>query len=114
MRFLGFFDSLYSKVKLICGSLDDKLGKAMVIHGAGANGGYSVANALFETGINTVVYIHLFHFQKEQEDLLKKENKGNLVVTGHYGSDSIGINPLIDELEIRGRSIFMAVFFIMI
>jgi len=70
-----------------------------------ANGGYPIANALFETGINTVVYIHLFHFQKEQEDLLKKENKGDLVVTGHYGSDSIGINPLIDELESRGLEI---------
>jgi len=93
------------KVRLICGSLDKKLGKVMVIHGAGANGGYPVANALFESGVNTVVYIHLFDFQKEQEDLLKKENKGNLIVTGHYGSDSIGINPLIDALEVRGLEI---------
>ena len=93
------------KVRLICGSLDNKLGRVMVIHGAGANGGYPVANALFDSGVNTVVYIHLFDFQKEQEDRLKKENKGNLVVTGHYGSDSIGINPLIDELESRGLEI---------
>ena len=92
-------------VQLICGSLDNKFDKVMVIHGAGANGGYSVANVLFESGINTVVYIHLFDFQKDQEDLLKRENKGNLIVTGHYGSDSIGINPLIDELENMGLEI---------
>ena len=92
-------------VQLVCGSFDSKIGKVMVIHGAGANGGYPVADALFESGANTVVCIHLFPFQKEQEARLKKENKGNLVVTGHYGSDSIGINPLIDELESSGLKI---------
>ena len=88
-------------VQVICGSPDNNLGKVIVIHGAGTNGGYSVANALFESGINTVVYIHLFQFQEGHAELLKDENKGNLIVTGHYGSDSIGINPLIDELERR-------------
>ncbi len=89
-------------VQLICGSPENKAGKVFVMHGAGTNGGYSVANALFEAGVDTVVYIHLFPFQKEQEDMLRSENKGNLIVTGHYGSDSVGINPLINELDIRG------------
>lgn len=89
-------------VQLVCGSFDNKIGKVVVVHGAGTNGSYSVANALFEAGINTVVYIHLFPFQKEHENMLITEKKGNLIVTGHYGSDSIGINPLISELETRG------------
>jgi hypothetical protein len=75
----------------------------VVIHAAGVNGGYPVANALFENGVDTVVYIHLF--SEEQEDRLRGENKGNLIVTGHYGSDSLGINPLVDELERRGLEI---------
>jgi hypothetical protein len=87
-------------VRLACGKADTELGRTVVIHAAGVNGGYPVANALFESGIGTVVYIHLF--SEEQEARLREESKGNLIVTGHYGSDSLGINPLVDELERRG------------
>jgi hypothetical protein len=87
-------------VTLVCGSTEAELGKTVVIHGAGVNGGYPVANALFETGVGTVIYIHLL--SKEQEARLRDESKGNLILTGHYGSDSLGINPLVDELERRG------------
>jgi hypothetical protein len=87
-------------VEMVCGSPDSSLGKAIMIHGAGTNGGYPVATALFECGINTVVYIHLN--SPKQKLRLQEENKGNLILTGHYGSDSFGINPLIDALEARG------------
>jgi len=30
---------------------------------------------------------------------LRAENMGNLIVTGHIASDSVGINPFIHELE---------------
>lgn len=87
-------------VALVCGKADARLGRTVVIHGAGVNGGYPVANALFESGTGTVVYIHLF--SEEQKARLQEESKGNLILTGHYGSDSLGINPLMDELERRG------------
>ena len=87
-------------LNLACGSADNALGRTVVIHAAGVNGGYPVANALFENGVDTVVYIHLF--SEEQGDRLRKENKGSLILTGHYGSDSLGINPLVDDLEERG------------
>ena len=87
-------------VHLVCGRPDARIGKTVVIHAAGVNGGYPVADALFESGVDTVVYIHLF--SEEQRERLAKENKGNLLLTGHYGSDSVGINPLVDELERRG------------
>jgi putative NIF3 family GTP cyclohydrolase 1 type 2 len=87
-------------ITLVCGSAEAELGRTVVIHGAGVNGGYPVANALFESGIDTVVYIHLF--SEEQKARLQEECKGNLILTGHYGSDSLGINPLVDELEGRG------------
>ena len=86
-------------VHLICGSLDSRTGKTLVIHGAGSNGGYPVANALFDSGVNTVIYIYLLPSQQSDAKRLRKENKGNLIVTGHDASDSIGINCLIDELE---------------
>jgi len=90
-------------VELICGSNENPLGKAVMIHAAGTNGGYHVANALFESGIQTVVYIHLNSPRMKAQ--LKQENKGNLIITGHYASDSIGINPLIDKLEEKGIDI---------
>ena len=90
-------------VTLVCGKAEAELGRTVVIHGAGVNGGYPVANALFESGTGTVVYIHLF--SEEQKARLRKESKGNLILTGHYGSDSLGINPLVDELERRGIDI---------
>jgi hypothetical protein len=90
-------------VRLACGNACAALGKTVVIHAAGVNGGYPVANALFENGVDTVVYIHLF--SEEQEARLREENQGNLIVTGHYGSDSLGINPLVDDLERRGLEI---------
>ena len=90
-------------VTLACGKTDVRLGGTVVIHAAGVNGGYPVANALFDSGIDTVVYIHLF--SEEQGARLREESKGNLLVTGHYGSDSLGINPLVDELEGRGLEV---------
>jgi hypothetical protein len=90
-------------IHLVCGSREAALGRTVVIHGAGVNGGYPVANALFDSGVGTVVYIHLF--SEEQRTRLRDENKGNLILTGHYGSDSLGINPLVDELGRRGMEI---------
>ena len=90
-------------VSLVCGSANSELGRTVVIHAAGVNGGYPVANALFENGVDTVVYIHLF--SEEQGDRLREERKGSLILTGHYGSDSLGINPFVDDLERRGLEV---------
>lgn len=87
-------------VELVSGQTDQNPGKVAVIHAAGTNGGYPVANALFDSGIGPVVYIHLD--SRKQKSRLQRENKGNLIVTGHYGSDSLGINPLLDALENDG------------
>ena len=72
---------------------------------AGGNGGYVVANALFDAGVDTVVYITFFPHQQAEADRLQTEDKGTVVVTPHYASDSIGINPLISELEQRGLEV---------
>lgn len=92
-------------VELVCGKPDAPIGKGVVVHGAGTNGGYAVADELFRCGVGTVVYIHLLPHQQADRDRLRKENKGNLIVTGHYPSDALGINPLIAELERRGMEV---------
>ncbi len=94
-----------NSVELVCGIPRNNIGKAIVVHGAGTNGGYSVANSLFSSGINTVVYIHLLPHQQADRERLMIENNGNLIITGHYPSDALGINPFIDELERRGLEV---------
>ncbi|MCX6355076.1 MAG: Nif3-like dinuclear metal center hexameric protein [Candidatus Aureabacteria bacterium] len=93
------------KIELVCGDSSNRLGTTIVVHGVGTNGGYPVATALFEVGVDTVIYIHLLPYQKKEKDLLSKENKRNVILTGHYASDSIGINIFIRKLEELGAEV---------
>ncbi len=84
---------------------ENPLGKCVVAHGAGTNGGYPVAKAYYTYGVDTVVYIHI-----SPRDLkkLRADNDlegKNLLVTGHIASDSIGINRYVDALRRRGLDV---------
>jgi putative NIF3 family GTP cyclohydrolase 1 type 2 len=93
------FRNALTKIKICLGKPENKAGKIVVSHAAGTNGGYEIAKTYFEHGVGTVIYIHISPADLEK---LKAEGKGNLVVTGHIASDSLGINPFIRELEKRG------------
>ncbi len=90
------FKNAVTKIKIRVGKAGNPTGKVVVSHGAGTNGGYEIAKAYFEHGIGTVIYIHVSNADLEK---LKTENMGNLVVTGHIASDSVGINPFTQELK---------------
>lgn len=95
------FKNATTEIKIRVGKAEGPAGKVVVSHGAGTNGGYEIAKTYFKYGITTVVYIHI-----RPGDLEKlKAEKGNLIVTGHIASDSLGINPLIHELENRNTSV---------
>jgi putative NIF3 family GTP cyclohydrolase 1 type 2 len=97
------FKNAVTKIKIRLGKADNPSGKVVVSHGAGTNGGYEIAKTYFKNGIGTVVYIHVGAGDLAK---LKVEQKtGNLIVTGHVASDSVGINPFIYELEKRGVSV---------
>jgi len=96
------FKNAQTKITVCLGKPDIKAGKVVVSHGAGTNGGYEVAKVYFQHGIDTLVYIHISPADLEK---LRAEGKGNLIVTGHIASDSLGINPFIRELEERGVSV---------
>lgn len=89
-------------VVLAAGDRDAEVHRVVVAHGALTNGGYEVANAYFSHGVDTVVYIHI---APDAGMRLAKEGKGNLIVTGHIASDSIGINPFIAELRAHGLEV---------
>jgi len=102
LKELNEFKNAVTEIKIRLGRAENLAGKVVMSHGAGTNGGYEVAKTYFKHGIGTVVYIHISPLDLEK---LRAEGNGNLVVTGHIASDSVGINPLIHELEERNVSV---------
>jgi putative NIF3 family GTP cyclohydrolase 1 type 2 len=93
------FAQAQTRIMVPVGAVDRPLGRIAVVHGAGTNGGYSVAKAYFDAGINTVLYIHV---APDQAERLRANTSGNLIVSGHISSDMIGINPFVAKLEEAG------------
>ena len=102
LKELPEFKNAVTQIKIRLGKAENPAGKVVVSHGAGTNGGYEIAKTYFKYGIGTVVYIHISPGDLKR---LKAEKRGNLIVTGHVASDSVGINPLIHELEKRNVSV---------
>lgn len=102
LRELSEFKNAVTEIKIRLGKAENPAGKVVVSHGAGTNGGYEIARTYFKHGVGTVVYIHISVGNLEK---LKAEQRGNLIVTGHIASDSVGINPFIRELEKKGISV---------
>lgn len=96
------FKNAETEIKVRLGKASNPAGKVVVSHGAGTNGGYEIAKTYFKHGIDTLIYIHINPSDLEK---LKADGKGNLIITGHISSDSVGINPFINELEKRDISV---------
>lgn len=77
-------------------------GRVMVAHGALTNGGFHVARAYFEAGVDTVVYIHVLPGDLER---LRADGGGQLIVTGHVVGDAVGIEPYIEALRAQGLQV---------
>lgn len=94
------FKNAATRVRVRYGSEKNRAGHWALVIAAGTNGGYSVAKAYFEHGVDTVIYLHVDYgdLTKMREDKLK----GNLVVLGHLAGDSLGLNVLADRLEETG------------
>ncbi len=102
LKELPEFRNALTDIEIRLGNGENRAGKVVVSHGAGTNGGYEVAKKYFKHGIGTLVYIHISPGDLER---LRAEVRGNLIVTGHIASDSVGINPFIHELEDRHVSV---------
>ena len=100
----GEFRNALTEIELRMGKPDNAIGKVVISHGAGTNGGYPVATAYFDHGVDTVIYIHCR--PADSKKLIEKfGDSKNLIVTGHIVSDSIGINPYINRLREDGLDV---------
>jgi hypothetical protein len=88
-----------TNVEQVMGPKDARLGKWALVFAAGTNGGYPVAKACFEHGVDTVVYLHI---DLAELGKLRKECRGNLIVLGHMAGDSIGANIFLEALRKKG------------
>ena len=93
------FEKAKTRIGLWMGERRDKLGNWVLLFAAGTNGGYPVAKAYFEHGVDTVIYLHI---SNDELTKLKKDCKGNLVVLGHMAGDAIGANIFVRALRRRG------------
>jgi putative NIF3 family GTP cyclohydrolase 1 type 2 len=101
------FRAAATRVEVLVGKETHRLGRVVVSHAAGTNGGYSVGKAYFEHGVDTLVYIHCRPDDARRLDAEFGETKA-LVVTGHIASDSVGINPYVDRLRNEGLDVTTA------
>lgn len=96
------FQKAKTKIELAKGRGSDPLGNWIFSHGAFTNGGFDIANCYYEHGVDTVIYIHISPYELSK---ILNLDYGRLIITGHLASDSIGINPFIDQLIERGMEI---------
>jgi len=103
----GEFRSATTRIEVLVGKPSHRLGRVVVSHAAGTNGGYAVGRAYFENGVDTLVYIHC---RPDEARRLAAEfgDTKSLVVTGHIASDSVGINPYLDRLRSEGLDVTAA------
>lgn len=90
------------------GSPDRRAGRVAVAMAGYTNGGVDVLRAYFEAGVGTVLMMHFPEGDLREAREQELDAMGNLVVTGHMASDSIGINIYLDELERRGLEVTRA------
>jgi putative NIF3 family GTP cyclohydrolase 1 type 2 len=100
----GEFRNAATEIEVRVGRPENRIGRVVVSHGAGTNGGYPVAKAYFDHGIDTVIYIHCRPAEAKKLADAFGETK-NLIVTGHIASDSVGINPYVDRLREEGLDV---------
>jgi putative NIF3 family GTP cyclohydrolase 1 type 2 len=85
------------------GKESDYAGRVFVAMAGGTSGGEKVAKAYFETGVGTLVVMHM---PDDTIKAVKEQNIGNVVVAGHMASDSVGINQVIRAMEKKGLEVF--------
>ncbi|MFX0087313.1 MAG: hypothetical protein ACFFAU_16805, partial [Candidatus Hodarchaeota archaeon] len=93
------FQIAKTKIEIAKGESETSLGSWIFSHGALTNGGFAIADCYYRNGVDTVIYIHIAPVELSQ---ILKLKTGQLMITGHLSSDSIGINPFLDKLEEKG------------
>ncbi len=85
--------------KILIGSKEKKAGKIFVDMTGGTGGNKKAFEKLSHAGIDTIVGMHMSEDHRNEA----KKHMMNVVIAGHIGSDTLGMNFILDALEIRER-----------
>lgn len=85
--------------RVFIGDPETEASKVVFVHGALSAPHPAIIKFYWENGFNTVVVLH---GQFENLEKLKTEKQGNLILTGHFLGDSIGMTPFIQTMRKRG------------
>lgn len=83
--------------QVILGSPKRRVGKVLFEMTGGTSGPRDVFDKLYKAGVRTLVSMHM------DEEHLKKGMDANLnvVIAGHMSSDTLGLNLLLDSIEVE-------------
>jgi putative NIF3 family GTP cyclohydrolase 1 type 2 len=88
------------------GAPDRFAGRVAVAMGGYTGGGVDVLRAYYDAGVGTLLMMHVP--EADLREAQEQKLAGNLIVTGHMASDSIGINFYLDELQRLGLKVIRA------
>ncbi len=77
-------------------------GRICVMFAGVTGGGAGVYRTFFDHGVGTLVMMHM---PEDDIKAIEEQNKGNVIIAGHMGSDSIGFNKILDAWEAAGLEI---------
>ena len=89
--------------KISIGQPNSEASKVVFVHGALSAPDPEIVKFYWENGLNTVIALHM---EFENIEKLKRENQGNLILTGHFLGDSLGMTPFIGALREKGLEVF--------
>ncbi|MGR6835616.1 NGG1p interacting factor NIF3 [Syntrophomonas erecta] len=87
--------------QIIVGEKNRRAGRIFIKMTGGTSGALKTYENLAAAGIGTVICMHM----PEKHRQAAKDNHINVIIAGHMASDSLGMNLLLDELEVRGVKI---------
>jgi len=84
------------------GKPDSEASKVVFVHGALSAPDPKIVRFYWENGFKTIVALHM---EFEGLERLKTESQGNLILTGHFLGDSLGMTPFIRALREKGLAV---------
>ena len=88
--------------RLFIGDLETEASKVVFVHGALSAPHPAIIKFYWQNGFKTVVVLH---GEFENLEKLRMEKQGNLILTGHFLGDSIGMTPFIRSIRQRGLEV---------
>ena len=88
--------------RLLIGDPEAEASKVVFVHGALSAPHPAIIKFYWQNGFKTVVVLH---GEFENLEKLRIEKKGNLILTGHFLGDSIGMTPFIRAIRQMGLEV---------